>query len=139
MHELSVCLALLDEVERVARAANAATVRSLTVRVGPLSGVETGLLRRAFEVARCGSIAQAAALHVEVSGVRVRCLACEAESDAVANCLLCARCGTYRTRVIEGEELILTAVEMDVANDSWPKVEETARMDALSDFGRVES
>ena len=89
-------------------------------------------------MARCGSIAQAAALHVEVSGVRVRCLACEAESDAVANRLLCARCGGYRTRVIEGEELVLTAVEMDVANGTGPIVEENVRMDAPGSFERVE-
>ena len=100
MHELSVCLALLDEVERVALRADASAVRSITVRVGPLSGVESGLLSRAFEVARCGTMAEAAALIVEVAGVRVRCLSCEVESDAAPNRLLCARCGGYRTCVI---------------------------------------
>lgn len=129
MHELSVCLALLDEVERVALAADASAVRSITVRIGPLSGVESGLLSRAFEVARCGTIAQTAALIVEVAGVRVRCLECETDSDAAVNRLLCAHCGGYRTRVIEGEELVLSAVEMDVAHETWPAAEQETRTD----------
>lgn len=129
MHELSVCLALLNEVERVALGANASKVRSITVRIGPLSGVESGLLSRAFEVARCGTIAQTAALIVEVAGVRVRCLACDAESEAAVNRLLCAHCGGYRTRVIEGEELVLSSVEMDVAHDTWPTAEQETYTD----------
>lgn len=129
MHELSVCLALLDEVVRVALAADAKAVRSITVRVGPLSGVEAGLLRRAFEVARCGTMAEDAELIVDVARVRVRCMACAAENDAAPNRLLCARCGGYRTRVIEGDELVLSAVEMDVSNDNEPAAEDGTHMD----------
>lgn len=114
VHELSVCLGLLDEVARVARAADARAVHSITVRVGPLSGVEAGLLSRAFEVARCGTVAKNATLIVDIARVRVRCLVCTAENEAAPNRLLCARCGEYRTRVIEGDELVLSAVEMDV-------------------------
>ena len=117
MHELSVCMALLDEVARVALAADAKAVRSITVRVGPLSGVEAGLLRRAFEVARCGTMAEAAELIVDVARVRVSCMACAAENEVAPNRLLCPCCGAYRTRVIEGDELVLSAVEMDVSND----------------------
>lgn len=117
MHELSVCMSLLHEVARIARAADARAVHSVTVCVGPLSGVEAGLLSRAFEVARCGTVANAATLIVDVACVRVRCMICGAENEAAPNRLLCARCGEYRTRVIEGDELLLSAVEMDVLND----------------------
>lgn len=122
MHELSVCLALIGEVERVAFAAEATAVWSVTVRVGPLSGVEPGLLKRAFAVARIGTIAQSAELNVDLAPVRIRCLACGAEGEVAVNRLLCAHCGGYRARVIEGEELILSAIEMDVTDYDRPAV-----------------
>lgn len=124
MHELSVCLALIGEVERVAFAAEATAVWSITVRVGPLSGVEPGLLKRAFTVARTGTVAQSAELNVDLAPVRIRCLACGAEGEVAVNRLLCPHCGGYRARVIEGEELILSAIEMDVTDYDGPAVEE---------------
>ncbi|MBX9841479.1 MAG: hydrogenase maturation nickel metallochaperone HypA [Xanthobacteraceae bacterium] len=114
MHELSVCLAMLDEVARIAHLADAHAVRSVTVRVGPLSGVEAGLLARVFEVARRRTIAEDAKLIFDVARVRVRCMSCAGENEAAPNRLLCARCGSYRTRVVEGDELTLSAVEMDI-------------------------
>jgi hydrogenase nickel incorporation protein HypA/HybF len=114
MHEFSVCLALLDEVDRVARTADATAVRSIVLRIGPLSGVEPDLLTRAFDVARRGTVAETAVLVVDVIRVRVRCTECGSESETAPNRLLCSRCGGYRTRVIAGDELVLSAVEMDV-------------------------
>jgi hydrogenase nickel incorporation protein HypA/HybF len=125
MHELSVCLALLDELTRIARAADAKAVRAVTVRVGPLSGVEASLLTRAFEVARCGTVANDATLIVDVTPVRVQCMVCAAENEAAPNRLLCGRCGEYRTRVIQGDELMLSAVEMDVPDDEVSMAEDT--------------
>ena len=40
MHELAVCQALIEQVQRVARANAARRIISITVSVGPLSGVE---------------------------------------------------------------------------------------------------
>jgi hydrogenase nickel incorporation protein HypA/HybF len=108
MHELAVCQALLTQVERVARGAD---VRRIVVRVGPLSGIEPRLLERAFGFARAGGSAAAAELAIEPAAVRVRCLECGAESGATANRLLCAACGAWRTRLLEGDELVLQRVE----------------------------
>ena len=48
MHELAVCQALLERVEAMAAARGARAVKRVTVRVGPLSGVEPQLLASAF-------------------------------------------------------------------------------------------
>ena len=40
MHELAVCQALIEQVERVARDNAARRILSITVSVGPLSGIE---------------------------------------------------------------------------------------------------
>ena len=111
MHELAICQALLTEVARVASDADAGAVKRVVLRVGPLSGIEPALLSRAFDVARAGGIAAQAELAIEPAVIRVRCLECEAESVATASRLLCGRCGGFRTRLLEGDELVLLRLE----------------------------
>ena len=48
MHELSICNALLDQVERIAAERGAHSVAKIVLRIGPLSGVEPELLRNAY-------------------------------------------------------------------------------------------
>lgn len=115
MHELSVCYGLLSQVERVAREHAATGVTRILLQVGPLSGVEPRLLRRAWPVAAAASVAANATLDIEAADIRVRCSRCDAESAATANRLLCNTCGDYRTRVISGDELILKTLELETA------------------------
>ncbi len=115
MHELAVCQALLDEVRRIARSTPAGPVSRVVLRLGPLSGVEPRLLSRAFEVARIGSDAERAELQIETTPVRVRCLACAAESEVAPNRLLCTQCGGWRTRLVSGDELVLQRLEFRAA------------------------
>ena len=118
MHELSICAALLEQVEALARQNGASAVRRIEVAVGPLSGVEAHLLERAFTVARAGTSAETAELTLERSEVRVRCETCGAESDASPNRLLCGHCGDWRTRVIAGDELVLRRVELETHEET---------------------
>ena len=113
MHELSVCLSLLEEVKRVARENNAGSVTRIIVKIGPLSGVEPDLLRNAYPIAAAGTIAEDAELQIEISDVVVSCSQCGAESAATANRLLCAQCGDYRTNLVSGDEMVLQSLELD--------------------------
>ncbi|HUN27314.1 MAG TPA: hydrogenase maturation nickel metallochaperone HypA [Steroidobacteraceae bacterium] len=112
MHELSICQALLDEVERVAREERAERVVTIVVRIGALAGVEPELLRSAFSIARAGTPAAAAELVLESTGVQIECPGCGAQSAVAVNALACPACGNWRTRVTAGEELILARVEL---------------------------
>ena len=112
MHELAICQALLDEVGRVARERRAERVAAVRVRCGALAGVEPGLLERAYEVARSGTLAEDAILTIEESPVRVYCPRCGSESEATPQRLLCGACGDWRTKVVSGEELLLMSVEL---------------------------
>jgi hydrogenase nickel incorporation protein HypA/HybF len=114
MHELSVCLALLEQVETIAREHGATGVERIVLRVGPLSGVEPPLLENAYPMAAAGTIAESAVLDIEPAPVRVRCSRCGAETAAEPNRLVCGRCGDYRTRVISGEEMLLAQVELRI-------------------------
>jgi len=112
MHELSVCQAMLDQVETIAAEHNAHGVEKIVLRIGPLAGVEAKLLLDAFPLARAGTIADGAQLVIEALPLRVRCDSCGAESDALPNRLLCGACGDWHTRVISGDELLLASVEL---------------------------
>jgi hydrogenase nickel incorporation protein HypA/HybF len=114
VHELSVCQALLAQVTEIATDRGASTVARIIVEVGPLSGIEPALLASAFEIVRAGSCAAGAVLSIETMAVTISCLSCGAESQTRPNHLLCAACGGYRTRVIGGDELRLSRVELRV-------------------------
>ena len=113
MHELSVCIALLDQVERIARERRAQKVSAITISVGPLSGIEAALLRQAYPLAAAGTVAKDAELRIGTADVIVSCRSCGHESSALPNRLLCARCGDFRTRVVSGDDMILERVELE--------------------------
>lgn len=111
MHELAVCQALVEQVEKVARQQQADRVSGIALAIGALSGVEPQLLEQAFPLAAAGSVAQDAVLRIESSPVRVHCERCDQTSDVTANRLVCKHCGNWRTTLIGGDELFLTRVE----------------------------
>ncbi len=113
MHELSICLSLMQQVEGIARERDAEKVVKITLNIGPLSGVEADLLRHAYPVAAAGTVAEDAELIMESSDIVVRCSQCDAETTVTPNKLLCGSCGDFRTRVVSGDELILMSVELD--------------------------
>lgn len=121
MHELSVCQALLAQVDDIARAQNAIAVYEINVDVGPLSGVVPALLTQAFTLARAGTVAEAAELVVNEPPVTVQCQICEQTTDTTTNALCCGACGNWRTTVIRGYELMLRDVVLERAPDIEPR------------------
>lgn len=110
MHELALCQSLFDQARKIVADHHASGIETIIVKLGPLSGVEAPLLKRAFHVARMSAGFPAAELEIEHSPVRVRCNECETEGDAKANRLLCARCGSWRVRIIQGDEMVLRSL-----------------------------
>ncbi|MBF0620704.1 MAG: hydrogenase maturation nickel metallochaperone HypA [Magnetococcales bacterium] len=113
MHELSICLALLDQVHAIAIQHNSKSVCRISVINGPLSGVETVLLEQAYTIACQGTVADEAQLEIESETLRVRCTICGLESDVVANNLTCQHCGDWHTEIIQGDRLLLAQVELE--------------------------
>lgn len=112
MHELSVCQALLAQVQQVARDNAAHSVEKVVLRIGPLAGVEPRLLQDAFPIARAGTVAADAELVIEALPLTVHCQSCGAETTATPNRLICGACGDWHTQLISGDELLLACVEL---------------------------
>ena len=111
MHELSVCQALISQVEELAQREMAQRVERVRVGIGPLSGVEPQLLQHAYPLAAAGTLAENSELEIENRPIRVHCPTCGKTSDASASRLLCAHCGDWQTTLVSGDELMLLQVE----------------------------
>jgi hydrogenase nickel incorporation protein HypA/HybF len=113
MHELSVCLSLLEQVQAIATDRGASQVTRIELTIGPLSGIESDLLRNAWPIAAAGTIAIDADFVIDEADIIVRCEGCGKETPATANRLVCGECGDFRTTVISGDEMILQSVELE--------------------------
>jgi hydrogenase nickel incorporation protein HypA/HybF len=112
MHEFAVCQDMLTQIESIAAEEQAAAVDMVTVRIGPLSGIEAHLLKQAFPLAAAGTVAEKAELIIEALPIRVKCQICNAETEAKANRLICGECGDYHTQLLSGDEMLLASVEL---------------------------
>jgi hydrogenase nickel incorporation protein HypA/HybF len=114
VHEYSIVQALIARVEEEARARHAASIERLTVRIGELSGVETGLLASAWEVFRERTLCAGAELEVRPVAARWSCPRCGAAPRSGA-ALRCPDC-ELPMRLAEGGEIVLDRIEMEVAD-----------------------
>jgi len=112
MHEYSIVQSLLQRVESEAAAHGATKVHRLRLQIGEMSGVETALLRSAYETFSDRSICAQAELEIVPVAVRWGCPDCDTDLAPVA-ALRCGVCGGP-ARLTAGDEIILERIEMEV-------------------------
>jgi hydrogenase nickel incorporation protein HypA/HybF len=112
MHEYSIVQSLLDQVESTAAAHGATGVHRLRLRIGEMSGVETALLRTAYETFTDRSICAGAALEIVPVPVRWGCVSCDTDVPR-GGALRCGNCGGP-ARMTAGDEIVLERIEMEV-------------------------
>jgi hydrogenase nickel incorporation protein HypA/HybF len=112
VHEYSIVQELVARVEGLSRQHHAQSVRRLVVRIGELSGVETSLLSTAYETFRERTCCEAAELSIEPVRAQWVCPRCERAVPRAA-VLRCVTCGEP-ARLVEGDEIVLARIEMEV-------------------------
>jgi hydrogenase nickel incorporation protein HypA/HybF len=105
---------MLEQVEQIARDRSALGVERIVMKIGPLSGVEEDLLKRAFDIACAGTLADGATLEIETAPILVTCEQCGAQTVARPNRLLCGQCGDWHTRLISGDEMQLLRLDLSL-------------------------
>jgi len=115
MHEYSLVQALLQRVEEEARSREAVAVHRVTVRIGPLAGVERDLFATAYQMCRPGTLCDRAELVIADEDITWRCEVCDAVIPA-GSALFCPTCGCP-ARLAGGDALMLERIELEVPRD----------------------
>ena len=115
MHEMSIALALIGQVEEAAeRAGDVAAVRSVRLRVGELAGVVPDALTFCFELACAGTVLEGAELVTDEVPGRARCMPCAHEwAVGMPPLLSCPRCDSGMTDLLSGRELQIVSVHWE--------------------------
>ncbi len=112
MHEVGVMQSALELALDHAARRGASQIHALTLRVGPLSGVEPESLAFVFDVVTRGTIAEGATLTIDRAPLVYRCRDCERVYEAAEPGTPCPTCESPRTRVLGGRELDLASLEV---------------------------
>ncbi|MFD8542786.1 hydrogenase maturation nickel metallochaperone HypA [Streptomyces sp. NPDC059649] len=111
MHEMSIALAVVDQVDGAARPAGATAVRSVRLQVGELAGVVPDALTFSFQLACAGTALEGAELDIEPVPARARCGACARTwPPGMPPRLSCPGCDGTDTALLSGRELQIVRV-----------------------------
>jgi hydrogenase nickel incorporation protein HypA/HybF len=72
MHELAICQSILAQAVEIGATNRARRVTRITLRIGPLAGVEPLLLRAAFPLAAVGTACAGARIAIATTSVRLQ-------------------------------------------------------------------
>jgi len=113
VHELSIALSIVEGAEEELQRQGGGRVSAVYLKLGPLSGVVREALQFSYDLACEGTSLEGSSLVIEEMPIRIHCETCGGEGDPVSGqCLHCARCGNSRCRVVAGDELDFTALEI---------------------------
>jgi hydrogenase nickel incorporation protein HypA/HybF len=113
MHELSIAVNIVDGALEELRRHGAAEATAIYLRVGRLSGIDKDALQFSYGVACQETALEHSRLIIEDVDVAIFCAACGAERPTRSfPVLTCADCGALAERVVHGEELEITRMEV---------------------------
>lgn len=114
MHEYGLVQALLGRVEIEAQKRNATAVHRLSVRIGPLAGVDRDVFANAYLLCRPGTLCREAELLLTTEEADWRCDVCNAAIPSGA-ALVCPAC-LWPARLVGGDAIVLERIELEVSS-----------------------
>lgn len=114
MHEMSIVAGVIDAVTQSALDAGADKVMTITLRIGDMTEVIDEALEFAFEALTEGTICDGAKLEVIKVAPRSVCFECGEEFDHDRFHRTCPVCGSYETQLLQGRELAIESIEVDL-------------------------
>ncbi len=120
MHELSIMQALFEQLQGIARTYGARRVLKFRIEVGPLSNVVPELLREAFQAFRAAEpLLEKAEMDLITVPLLLRCQECGHETEPEGFRMICGHCGSREVEVVQGEELLLRDVELEIPEEAF--------------------
>ncbi|MFB6806166.1 hydrogenase maturation nickel metallochaperone HypA [Streptomyces sp. NPDC056387] len=115
MHEMSIAMAVVGQVEEAAEAGGATAVTSVRLQVGELAGVVPDALAFCFELACAGTLLEGAELVTEPVAARAHCRSCPGDwAVGMPPRLVCPGCGQATdVELRTGRELQILSVHWE--------------------------
>ncbi|OEV29915.1 hydrogenase nickel incorporation protein HypA [Streptomyces nanshensis] len=111
MHEMSIAVAMVEQVTETPAADGCHAVSAVRLRLGELAGVVAGSLRFCFSLACAGTVLEGAELLIEHVPGRARCEPCGAEwATGMPPQLCCPQCEGGKAELVSGRELQITGL-----------------------------
>jgi len=116
VHEVSVALGMIEELLRIAGENNAKKITKVKLKIGKMSGIVNDSLMFAFDAVKLEHpLLSSAELSIEEMPLVYKCTDCgntfQLEDVAFP---ACSECGSYRLKIISGEEQHIENVEVEV-------------------------
>jgi hydrogenase nickel incorporation protein HypA/HybF len=113
MHELSIAMSIVDLASEEAELRGASGVDVVYLRLGPLSGVVKEALLFSYEIACQQTPLAGSKLLIEEAPIIANCPTCHDRRTVQSiQSLCCVECGTPTPEILEGRELMVTALEL---------------------------
>ncbi len=117
MHELGIMTGVLQAVEESAKQAGSEKVLKISLSVGVMTEAIEDALRFAFEVLSEGTMCESAELEITMIPPVSICAECGNEYEHDRFHMLCPECGSSFTQLIQGKELQIDSIEVDLPDD----------------------
>ena len=114
MHEMSLVQGLLAQLHDLAREHNKKKVVSVTMEIGPFSGVVIDSFQFGFDIlSREDALTEEAQLLIESPPAHYRCCSCRAKIETEQRPDSCPVCSESLLSPEGGDDLVLRQVEME--------------------------
>ncbi len=116
MHEMSIAVSLVEQLERLIEQHAATRVVEVEVECGVMQQVVPEALQLAFVAATAETAADGAVLRIIERKIVAQCRACGTRFDAEIDDYLCRQCGAADADVLAGRDIVLKTVVLETAD-----------------------
>lgn len=113
MHEMSLAAEILDTVIEQAEAHSAHKILRVAIKVGEYSAIDPAALTFGFEALSKDTMAEGAALLVDVIPPMVKCHDCGADFAFHGMQMICPQCGSTNNEMASVDEIVIDQVEVE--------------------------
>lgn len=116
MHEVSIALGMVSELERIAHENRAKQVTVVGLRIGRLSGIVTDSLKFAFDAVKIDNpLLSSAEIRIEDIPLTYQCNTCKISFEAeTVHFPSCPNCMSFGLTLLSGEEMDISHMELEV-------------------------
>ncbi len=113
MHEISLAQGIIKTAEDTLKQENAKEVLSITVRMGPMSGVVRESLEFCFPLITKDTPFEKTKLIIEMLPLKLECKACQKVTEIQKINLKCPQCESSEVHLISGKEFYIANMEIN--------------------------